>query len=347
MSQNEQGGLKVAVIGLGYFSQFHLDSWNRMEGAELVAVCDQTPELADEVGEKFGCRGFDNLAGLLEETEPDIVDLVLPPQAQAEAIRQAAVSGRLLICQKPFAGNLAKAKQLTELADSRNCDLIIHENFRFQPWYRTIKALIDANELGDIVQARFSLRPGDGRGEEAYLARQPSFQKMEKFLIHETGVHFIDLHAWLFGNIESVYADLRQLNQSIAGEDAGMVLFNHSTGARSVFDGNRLLDHAADDRRKTMGEMTIEGSKATIRLDGNGTVEIRNFGSSEWKAVELIQEIDPDSFGGGCVHALNQHAVSNYTTKQFENTAQQYLRIIEIEEAIYRSNDEIRLIDIA
>ncbi len=66
------------------------------------------------------------------------------------------------------------------------------------------------------MQAICRLRPGDGQGPEAYLDRQPYFQTMEKFLIHETGVHWVDTFAYLFGPAQSVYAGLRRVNPAIA-----------------------------------------------------------------------------------------------------------------------------------
>ncbi len=71
--------------------------------------------------------------------------------------------------------------------------------------------------------------------------------------MHETAVHWIDTFRYLFGNPLAVYADLRQINPVIAGEDAGMILFDHPGGVRSLFDGNRHIDHAADNHRRTMG----------------------------------------------------------------------------------------------
>jgi predicted dehydrogenase len=35
--------LKVAVVGTGYFSQFHLDGWSRLHEVQLVAVCSLDP----------------------------------------------------------------------------------------------------------------------------------------------------------------------------------------------------------------------------------------------------------------------------------------------------------------
>ena len=31
---------RVAVVGAGYFSQFHLDAWKRLD-TDLVAICDK------------------------------------------------------------------------------------------------------------------------------------------------------------------------------------------------------------------------------------------------------------------------------------------------------------------
>ena len=69
----------------------------------------------------------------------------------------------------------------------------MHENFRFQPWHIKIKELLKNKYIGTPYQISFKMRTGDGQGKNAYLNRQPYFQKMERFLIHETGIHFIDL----------------------------------------------------------------------------------------------------------------------------------------------------------
>ncbi|MEO1294188.1 MAG: Gfo/Idh/MocA family oxidoreductase, partial [Pseudomonadota bacterium] len=165
-----------------------------------------------------------------------------------------------VICQKPFCGGIEGGRRAAARAEADGRPLVVHENFRFQPWYREIRRLIDAGTLGALYQVAFSLRPGDGQGPDAYLARQPYFQRMPRFLVHETAVHWIDTFRYLMGEAETVYADLRRLNPAIAGEDAGHVIFDHDSGVRALFDGNRLLDHAADNTRRTMGEALVEGT---------------------------------------------------------------------------------------
>ena len=58
-----------------------------------------------------------------------------------------------------------------------------------------------------FIKLTFRLRTGDGQGPDAYLSRQPYFQKMEHFLVHETAVHWIDTFRFLLGDINAVYAD--------------------------------------------------------------------------------------------------------------------------------------------
>ncbi len=334
--------VKVAGLGAGFFSRFHYEAWRRIGGAELVAVCDldETRTLAAIGG---ASQTYTSLELMLRDTAPDLVDIVLPPAAQFEAIELAAAKGTSIICQKPFCGDLETARRAVELCGRAGVTLVVHENFRFQPWYRHIKALLAEGSIGTPLQATFRLRPGDGQGRDAYLNRQPYFQTMKRFLVHETAVHFIDTFRFLFGEACDVYADLHRLNPAIAGEDAGMILMNCTNGTRTLFDGNRLVDHAARNQRLTMGELLIEGTDGVLRLDGDATVEHRPRDSSDW--VETPYDWHDRGFGGDCVFALQSHVIRGLQEGGLiENTGAKYLRNLEIEEAVYRSSEEQRSI---
>ncbi len=167
--------------------------------------------------------------------------------------------------------------------------LIVHENFRFQPWYREALRLLQAGALGTPHNVAFRLRPGDGQGPDAYLARQPYFQEMERFLVHETAIHLIDTFRFLLGEIDAVFAWLRRLNPAIAGEDAGYILFRFANGAAGLFDGNRLNEHVSDELRRTMGEMWLEGSAGVLRLDGAGRLWLKPHGGEERQHVLCLR----------------------------------------------------------
>jgi len=335
-------GLRVACLGAGFFSQFHIGSWQRIARVDLVGVCDLDLEKAKATG----VQGFTDLGTMLEQTKPDLLDIILPPVGHVTAIKTAVGAGiKTIICQKPFCTSLEEAQQMTALANAAGCTLVIHENFRFQPWYRFIKAQLDVGLIGDVIQASFRLRPGDGQGDDAYLDRQPYFRTMPQLLIHETGVHFVDVFRYLLGNPTHVYADLRKVNPIIAGEDAGIVVFEHAHGARAIFDGNRCSDHAADNTRRTMGEGLIEGTKGTLTLTGDGAVNFRAFGAVTRQVI--LAADTHDGFGGDCTHALQSHVVAGVLdAAEIENLAADYLHVIIAEKAIYLSARDARKVAI-
>jgi predicted dehydrogenase len=325
--------LRVACVGAGYFSKFHYDSWARIDGVDLVGSCNRDVEKA----EATGLPAYADLQMMLDAQTPDLLDVILPPVAHADTIRTALAKGiKWIICQKPFCNNLAEATQIVAEAKAADATIIVHENFRFQPWYRAIKQSLDRRDIGQVQQVTFRLRPGDGQGPNAYLDRQPYFQQMPLFLVHETGVHWVDTFRFLLGDPLSVYADLRRVNPAIAGEDAGYVLFEHANGVHALLDANRTLDHNADNLRRTMGEALIEGTQGALSLHGDGAVTLRAFGT---QILETILPPDTwDGFGGDCVHALQSHVVSGVVDgTQLENQADDYLTVIKIEEAIYTS----------
>ncbi|PSL20364.1 Gfo/Idh/MocA family protein [Shimia abyssi] len=325
--------VRVACVGAGYFSQFHYESWSRIERVELVGSCNRDISRAQATG----LPAFDDLRKMIEHTQPDLLDIILPPIVHAQMIRVALDAGiKTLICQKPFCQNKAEAEAVTTEAEAAGARIIVHENFRFQPWYRALKSAIEAQRIGDVHQLTFRLRPGDGQGPDAYLDRQPYFQKMDRFLVHETAVHWVDTFRYLLGNPIAVYADLRKMNPVISGEDAGYILFDHANGRRSVFDGNRHLDHASDNHRRTMGEALVEGTSGTITLRGDGSLRLRQFGATE--ETNLLAPDTWNGFGGDCVHGLQKHVISGLLDNTpLENSAREYLRVIDIEDAIYSS----------
>lgn len=336
---------RIAVVGGGFFSQFHYDAWGRL-GVDVVGVCDLDRATASERAETFsGCTAYDDLQKMLTEKSPDLLDIVTPPTTHLKIIRQAIDAGIPVICQKPFCGGLEGAVEAAELMDTSAIPIVVHENFRFQPWYAEIKSRLDAAALGEVYEGTFRLRPGDGQGPEAYLARQPYFQKMPRFLVHETLVHIIDVFRYLFGDIASVYADLRQLNPVIAGEDAGIIVLSFTDGRRAVIDGNRLVDHIADNRRLVMGDMWIEGSDGVIRLNGDGALFERSHDSNT--ESEISYDWQNVGFGGDCVYHLNKHVLNCLASGDVPmNTAPEYVKNLRIVEAVYASSDAGTRIDV-
>ncbi|MBC7718545.1 MAG: Gfo/Idh/MocA family oxidoreductase [Chitinophagaceae bacterium] len=337
---------KIAVVGAGFFSQFHLDGWHQLPGVELVGLCDSDPQRATVLAKRFDVpQVFTDVAQMLDATQPDLVDVVTPPASHTQVLNTVLQRRLPVICQKPFGVDYAQAVATTQQAALAGVPLVVHENFRFMPWFREARRLIDTGVLGALHGISFRLRPGDGQGASAYLDRQPYFQTMPRLLVVETAIHLIDTFRYLLGEVDAVYARLRQLNPAIKGEDAGLITFDFASGAAGMFDGNRLNDHVAKNPRRTMGEMWLEGANGVLRLDGEARLWFKPHLGSE---VQHIYASGSDvSFGGGACGALQAHVLQCLAEgREPENTAASYLRNLLIQEAIYASHQSGRRIEL-
>ena len=334
--------LKGVCVGAGYFSRFHHDAWNRIEGVTIAANCDREIEKASAYAKEFGIpNSYDasHFAEMLDTERPDFVDIVTPPQTHHELCSVACERGIAIICQKPLAPDWQQTLDLADLIRRSQIRFMVHENWRWQPWYRKLKELIEADEIGEVFHCNVHCRMGDGWGEDAYLARQPFFRDYKRLFIFETGIHFLDTFRFLFGEAKSVFARVARRNPVIKGEDSALVVCEMESGATAVLDANRYNESSATDARYTFGSVRIEGSKGHLELDFDGSIRLKRLGNS----LKLINyQPSRVGFAGDCVFALQQHFVQCINSGcEFESTVDDYLRSVSLVEQAYDSAGSI------
>jgi len=331
--------LKGVGIGAGYFSQFHYEAWQRLPQVNFAAICDHDASKAEATARQYGiAKTYTDYQAMFAKEKPDFVDIITPPNTHLEICKAAADAGIHIICQKPLAPSFEEATALVQNVSNANVRMMVHENFRFQPWHREIKELLNDGVIGDKLHTlNFRMRTGDGWPKDAYLQRQPYFRTMPRLLIYETGVHFIDTFRFLGGEIDWVFARLRKLNSEIAGEDAGMVFFGFKNEAEGLFDANRFNESNFKNPRYTFGEFLVEGNGGSIRLYSDGILTVQPLGKPE-REHKYVHE--NRGFGGDCVYFTQQHFVENLISgNAFETNGKDYLKTLAVQEATYRSAD--------
>jgi D-apiose dehydrogenase len=314
----------------------------------IEAICDLDQAKAQQAASRWGVSAvYTDPALMIEEVKPDFVDIITRPETHFQLIEMAVESGvRAVICQKPLAPTFGEAQAIVDFTNKSGIRFMVHENWRFQPWYRQMKKMIESGGVGDRLHTIWSrMRTGDGWQKDAYLDRQPYFRTMPRLLIYETGIHFIDTYRYLAGEVDSVYAQLKKLNQEIEGEDAGIVLFNFSSGALGIFDGNRYNESTWSDNRYTFADVIIEASKGTLRLDGEGNITLQKLGKK-------VQPVDYDhenhGFAGDSVYFTQKHFIGCLLNSlPFETNGQEYLRSLEVQEAVYESAKKNTVVQLA
>jgi predicted dehydrogenase len=335
--------LKGVGLGAGYFAPFQYEAWSRIPEVNLAALYNRTEARARPIMERFGVsRYYDDWRAMIDAERPDFVDIITPPETHEEICAYAAARGVHIICQKPLAPTFEASRHIVEHAHAAGVRFMVHENFRWQPWYREIKRIQAARTIGDFSHALFLMRTGDGWGADAYLARQPFFRDYPRLLMYETGVHFIDTFRFLLGEVDTVFAQLRRLNPVIRGEDAGELVLKFKSGSTAIWDANRYNEVESDTPRFTFGELRIDASGGHLTMETDSTIRIKPLGQTP-EVVDYSRE--NKNFAGDCVYFLQRHFVDCMLSgAPFESNGEDYLETIRVVDAAYESAANARVV---
>ncbi|MCR2804747.1 Gfo/Idh/MocA family protein [Paenibacillus soyae] len=321
------------TIGTGHFAGIQLEAWSQVQGAEIVGLAGRNAVTTGALAEQFGIKrhGQDVIA-LIEELQPHFIDICTPPDSHLHYAQIAADRGIPVLCQKPVAPTQEESKRLVKYCKERGVPIMINENWRWQGWYREVKRILESGLLGKLFHVYFAMRPGDGYGPQPYPL-QPYFKDMERFLLFETGVHWIDTYRMLFGEISSVFCDVRTWNPVCKGEDAAIVYFSFQSGMTGLYDANRVV-YMEEVRSPAYGWMTLEGENGKLRLSQDGSIYVTLRGGQEYKHDYEL----PLGWKGGCAVATQQHFIDVLGQGGvFETDGDDYLISQEIVYACYES----------
>jgi len=321
--------LRCGIVGCGFFAQFHIDAWRRLEGVDLVAAAD--PELTR--AKQAAPRAYATLTEMLDAERLDVVDIATRPETHVALVKESLTRGVPAICQKPMAPTWEESREIAAFAAASGVPFMVHENWRWHPWYREAHRLIRAGAIGRPITYCFRARKRDGLGPAPY-PDQPYFRQMPRLLIYETLIHPIDTARLLFGDATHVYADTRRLNPGIMGEDLAYLLLSHEGGLLGSIDGNRYTEGGYYEPRPgspPLGEATFEGEDALLTLTTDGHL-LRN-GVSVWRNT-----IDT-GYRGDCVLSTQRHFLDHLRNgTPLETGAEEYLKSVAIVEAAYLSS---------
>jgi len=320
--------VRGCIVGCGFFGQIHLEGWRRIPEAEIVAACDT--DLAK--AQQSAPRAFDNLEAMLDAVQPDFLDIATRPELHLPMLRIAASRRIPVICQKPMAPSWDDCLEMVRVAEAAGIPFMIHENWRWQPWYRAVAAEMAKGYLGAPVTYTFRTRKRDGAGAEPYTA-QPYFRNMPRLLLFETLVHHIDTSRFLFGEIDTVYSRLRRVNSRIQGEDQVLMVVTHRDGLSGVVDGNRFLDLSPDS--PPLGDAFFEFENGALHVGATGDI----FSVTPHGEERIWTNDVTAGYRGDSVRATSQHFVRSLAAGlPMETTGRDYLITVAAVEAGYRSH---------
>jgi predicted dehydrogenase len=271
-----------ALVGCGYISEQQLWAWQQIPEAEIVALCDIDLSKAQQRGRQFGIETiYSDYGRMLDDLNLDFIDIATRPNLHLPMVKAAAERGFHILCQKPVAETIEEAGQMAAICNKAGVQFMVNENYRHQSWFRQIKSLIEDGRLGTPHYASFygrwrsTLPKPDFEGQDY-------FKDMPRLIIFEMGIHLYDTARYLFGEPDTVFADLRQVSPDIQGEDMALS-FARFGPLTFLFDLNWFAVPVNDGGHVAHGRFVVEGSEGTAVLSQDGVLRLhRTDGDQAW-----------------------------------------------------------------
>jgi predicted dehydrogenase len=151
----EQAGsesvVKFGVVGYGYWGPNVVRNLDRLDEADVVAVCDKSPAARRKVAKAYpDVLVTDDSRDIMSSPDIDAIAVVTPVWTHYELAKAALQNGKHIFVEKPFTTNAAQAEELIELATRKNLKIMVDHTFLFTGAVQKIKQLLQEGALGKL-----------------------------------------------------------------------------------------------------------------------------------------------------------------------------------------------------
>jgi predicted dehydrogenase len=239
--------LAAGVIGLGSMGINHARVYAGIEGVELAAVADVSPERS-KLATYGGPRAYDDYRAMLAEERLDLVSVCVPTLLHHQVALAAIDKGVAVLVEKPIAATLEEGRAMARAAVDAGVPLMVGHVERFNPAVLEVKRLLSAGALGRVFQA-YARRTG------------PFPQRVRDVgVVHDLAPHDIDIMSFLLeSDVERVYAETLR-GVSTEHEDMLWGVLRYRSGAIGVLDVNWLTP-------LKVRQLAVLGEKGLLQAD--------------------------------------------------------------------------------
>lgn len=342
--------VKVAIIGTGSISNFHIGSYLKNPNIELYAFCDIDEERLNMMGDKYGVerRYTDKDVMLRELPEIDAVSVCTWNSEHAACTIAALNAGCHVLCEKPMATTTEEAEAMRAAAEKNGKLLMIGFVRRFGDDCKIMEEFLENDYFGDIyygkaIHLRRHGAPGGWFGDKARSAGGP---------LIDLGVHIIDLTRYLLGNPKpvSVYGATFHKLANRPDIKTGRGVYRSSTKVKNVvFDVEDLA--TAMIRYENGAVISVETSFSLNTKNDVRRIELfgTKAGATFDPSLEILGTVGPHmsnvnlvtptafSFDGLFEREIDHFIDCVQNGTKCKNPAEDGIEIMKILEAIYES----------
>ena len=222
--------IRVGVIGFGLAGRvFHTAVVEATPGLELAVIVQRSGDEAENAYPRVKIAR--SIEEMLKDETIKLVIVGTPSYSHFEISEQCLRAGHNVVIDKPFTLTSEEARRLIELARERKVLLTAYQNRRWDGDFMTVKQVLASGKLGRIVSY------------ESHFDRYRSEPKRDVWresggpgggTLFDLGPHLIDQATTLFGDPESVFADVRIDRETGVTDDAFDIQLKFPSGVTAL-----------------------------------------------------------------------------------------------------------------
>lgn len=227
--------IRVASLGMGWWSDVLADGVNRANGIEIVSCFTRSEEKRHTFAEKYNCTAASSYEEILADPSIQGVINTTPNNVHLETTQQAADAGKHVFLDKPIANSVGEGMEITKICRNAGVKLSIGFQRRREVQFRWVHEKVKAGDFGILVQAEANIsRDRLGAFDEGHW--RYTAEGMPGGVMLQIGPHYVDVLEMIIGPIVEVSGMLSQLVLPGDNPDVAGLIMRHENGAVSTLN---------------------------------------------------------------------------------------------------------------
>lgn len=265
MGTSTKKTLNIATIGQGFMGRAHSNAFQQVNHffdtsfkLHLKVLCGRDPNRLQAMADQWGWAEIEtDWRRIIARKDIDVVDIAAPNHLHAEIAVAAAGAGKIVLCEKPLALNVAEAERMVQ-AVHRKPNLVWF-NYRRVPAIALARQLIEAGRIGEVYHYRAAYLNSSGLNPARAHTWRYQKEAAGSGASGDLLSHLLDLALWLNGSITELCAMLKTFVPGRDVDDAALMLARFANGSIGSFEATR---YGTGNRNRNLFE--IHGSKGAL-----------------------------------------------------------------------------------
>jgi predicted dehydrogenase/nucleoside-diphosphate-sugar epimerase len=147
--------MKTAIVGCGHIASAHIPYILKIEGVQLVAMCDRNEIRGRDLAQQNGTPHYTDFAKMLADAQPDVVHILTPPQTHAALTIQALHAGCHVLVEKPLCLTLDEADAIHAAAQSSGRRISVDHTHLWSPLVQKARRLVASGQVGKVLNIHY------------------------------------------------------------------------------------------------------------------------------------------------------------------------------------------------